>query len=133
MCFRNAADGVRHRDSVIVRTERTHFSYKAEPILSNFKQPAPLSYLTDDQGDECVAFIRRHKGHPFLLFASFAAPHSPMQATEQDLERFAHIEDKLRRTYCAMVCRLDLNVGKILAEPAVPRAGRLAHPVFEVL
>jgi arylsulfatase A-like enzyme len=39
-----------------------------------------------------------------------------MQATEQDLERFAHIKDKLRRTYCAMVYRLDQNVGKVLEE-----------------
>jgi len=39
-----------------------------------------------------------------------------MQATEDDLKRFTHIKDKLRRTYCAMVYRLDQNVGKILNE-----------------
>jgi len=88
----------------------------AGPIQCNFKQPAPLTYLTDDQGDESVAFIRRNKDGPFFLFASFAAPHTPMQATEADLEKFAHIENKLRRTYCAMVYRLDQNVGKILDE-----------------
>lgn len=88
----------------------------AGPIICNFSKPQPLTYLTDDQGDECVAFIRRHKDRPFFLYASFAAPHSPMQATEDDLERFAHIKDKLRRTYCAMVHRLDLNIGKILDE-----------------
>jgi arylsulfatase A-like enzyme len=37
-----------------------------------------------------------------------------MQAIEEDLKLFDHIEDELRRTYCAMVYRLDLNVGKIL-------------------
>ena len=88
----------------------------AGPILCNFKEPAPLTYLTDDQGDECVDFIRRHRDQPFFLFASFAAPHSPMQATEEDLQRFTHIENKLRRTYCAMVHRLDQNVGRILEE-----------------
>lgn len=88
----------------------------AGPILCNFKKPAPLTYLTDDQGDESVAFIRRHKDRPFFLFTSFAAPHTPMQATAADLEKFAHIEDRLRRTYCAMVYRLDQNVGKILDE-----------------
>ena len=88
----------------------------AGPIQCNFKEPAPLTYLTDDQGDESVEFIRRHKDRPFFLFASFAAPHTPMQATAADLEKFAHIEDRLRRTYCAMVYRLDQNVGKILDE-----------------
>ena len=88
----------------------------AGPILCTFKQPGPLTYLTDDQGSECVDFIRRHRDKPFFLFASFAAPHSPMQATEEDLRRFSHIEDRLRRTYCAMVHRLDQNVGRILDE-----------------
>ncbi len=102
----------------------------AGPILCNYKQAAPLTYLTDDQGDECVNFIRRHKEHPFFLFASFAAPHSPMQATEHDLKRFSHIEDKLRRTYCAMVYRLDENVGKILAELRAQDAERNTLVVF---
>jgi arylsulfatase A-like enzyme len=88
----------------------------AGPIICNYKEMAPLTYLTDDQGDECVGFIRRHKNRPFFLFASFAAPHSPMQATDDDLKRFAHIKEKLRRTYCAMVYRLDQNIGKVLIE-----------------
>ena len=88
----------------------------AGPILCNFKEPAPLTYLTDDQGGECVDFIRRHASKPFFLFASFAAPHSPMQATAGDLAKFKDIEDGLRRTYCAMVHRLDQNVGRILDE-----------------
>ncbi len=102
----------------------------AGPILCNFKNPKPLTYLTDDQGDECVDFIRRHRQHPYFLFASFAAPHSPMQATDDDLKRFAHIDDKLRRTYCAMVYRLDQNVGKILAELRAQDAERDTLVVF---
>ncbi len=88
--------------------------YKA-PLESNFKTPQTISYLTDDKGDECVDFIGRHADHPFFLFASFNAPHTPMQATAQDLQRYEHIEDLKRRTYAAMVYRLDVNVGKIIA------------------
>lgn len=84
------------------------------PIECNYKTPEPITYITDDKGDECVDFIRRHKNEPFFLFASFNAPHSPMQALEEDLKLFSHIDDELRRTYCAMVYRLDQNVGKIL-------------------
>lgn len=87
--------------------------YKA-PLESNFKDPAPITYLTDDKGDECVAFIERHRDDPFFLFASFNAPHTPMQATEEDLALYSHIADKKRRTYAAMVHRLDVNVGKIM-------------------
>jgi arylsulfatase A-like enzyme len=37
-----------------------------------------------------------------------------LQALDEDLQLFSQIKDDLRRTYCAMVYRLDINVGKIL-------------------
>lgn len=37
-----------------------------------------------------------------------------MQATKEDLELYKHIEDARRRTYAAMVHRLDVNVGRIM-------------------
>ncbi len=84
------------------------------PIQCNYKTPQPITYITDNKGDECVDFIKRHKNEPFFLYAAFNAPHAPMQATEADLELFKNIKDLKRRTYCAMVHRLDVNVGKIL-------------------
>lgn len=86
------------------------------PIECNYKTPESITYITDDKGNECVDFIRRHKDKPFFLYASFNAPHAPMQATEEDLKLYAHVKDKKRRTYCAMVHNLDKNVGKIVAE-----------------
>jgi arylsulfatase A-like enzyme len=87
--------------------------YKA-PIECNYKTPQPITYITDDKGDECVAFIERHKNEPFFLFASFNAPHTPLQATKADLELFKTIKNEKRRKYCAMVYRLDINVGRIM-------------------
>ncbi|MEM6692351.1 MAG: sulfatase-like hydrolase/transferase [Planctomycetota bacterium] len=86
------------------------------PIICNYKKPQPLTYLTDDKGDECVDFIRRHKDKPFFLYASFNAPHGPLQATEDDLQLYSHMDDKARQTYCAMIHRLDQNVGRIIEE-----------------
>ncbi len=83
-------------------------------IQCNYKTPGPLTYMSDDIGNECVDFIRRHKNQPFFLYAAFNAPHAPMQATEEDLKLFSHIKDKLRQTYCAMVYRLDQNIGKMI-------------------
>jgi arylsulfatase A-like enzyme len=93
---------------------RTDGEDLVSPIHCNYKTPVPLTYMTDDIGNESVDFIQRHKNEPFFLFASFNAPHSPMQALDEDLQRFSQIKDDLRRTYCAMVYRLDINVGKIL-------------------
>ena len=94
----------------------------AEPdIECNYREPEPITYLTDDLGREMAGFVRRHRAGPFFLFCSFNAPHSPMQATDADLELFAGVRDEKRRTYCAMVHRLDVNVGRIL--DAVEEAG----------
>ncbi|WP_215225905.1 sulfatase [Echinicola shivajiensis] len=87
--------------------------YKS-PIECNYKTPQEITYITDDKGDECVGFIERHKDEPFFLYASFNAPHTPMQATEADLELYKDIKDEKRRTYAAMVHRLDINVGRIV-------------------
>lgn len=87
--------------------------YKA-PIECNYKTPQIITYITDDVGSECVDFIDRHKDEPFFLFASFNAPHTPMQATEDDLNLYKDIKNKKRRTYAAMVHRLDVNVGRIV-------------------
>ncbi len=86
------------------------------PLVSNYKTPQAITYLTDDKGDECVDFIKRHKDERFFLYASFNAPHAPMQATEEDLKLYSHIEDEKRRTYAAMVHRLDVNIGRMVAE-----------------
>ncbi len=84
------------------------------PILCNYKTPEEITYITDDIGAEAVEFVKRHKSEPFFLYASFNAPHAPMQATEEDLRLYSHVEGKKRRAYCAMVHRLDVNVGRIV-------------------
>jgi arylsulfatase A-like enzyme len=92
----------------------SYFPGENNQIECNYKTPQTLTYITDDKGDECIDFIKRHKEQPFFLFASFNAPHTPMQATKADLELFKHIQDEKRRIYCAMVHRLDVNVGRIV-------------------
>jgi arylsulfatase A-like enzyme len=74
-------------------------------------------YLTDQFGDEAAAFVKRHTdGKPWFLYFAFNAPHTPLQAPPQWLEKFASIKDVNRRTYAAMVAALDENVGKVLTQ-----------------
>lgn len=90
-------------------------------IECSYKPVQPITYITDDMGSECCDFIQLHRDGPFFLYAAFNAPHNPLQATKEDLEKFAFIQDIKRRTYCAMVHRLDVNVGRIV--DAVAKAG----------
>jgi arylsulfatase A-like enzyme len=63
-----------------------------------------------------VAFIDRHQKEPFFLYLAFNAVHTPLQATDPLLEKFAHVKDPARRTYLAMTAALDEAVGKVLGQ-----------------
>jgi arylsulfatase A-like enzyme len=73
-------------------------------------------YLTDAFAREAVAFIDRHRKEPFFLYLAFNAVHTPMQATDERLRRFASIEGGPRRTYAAMLSAMDEAVGRVLAK-----------------
>ncbi|RMD76520.1 MAG: N-acetylgalactosamine 6-sulfate sulfatase [Lentisphaerae bacterium] len=88
-------------------------SYKTW-LLRNNTPVKPKQYLTDEFSDDAVRFVERNKDRPFFLFLAYNAPHTPLQATEKYLTRFAHITDKKRRTYAAMVSAIDDGVGKLL-------------------
>ena len=84
------------------------------PILRGRSEVKETQYLTDALGREAVAFIDRHKDKPFFLYLAFNAVHTPMQATDDRLQRFMGIADKQRRTYAAMTVAMDEAVGKVL-------------------
>ncbi len=78
--------------------------------VTKFSSP----YLTDFFTDEGVNWIKTHKDNPWFLYMSYNAPHTPMQAKEEDLALFPDIKDKGRRTYAAMVYALDRGVGRLI-------------------
>ena len=79
-------------------------------FLKEYSSP----YLTDFFTDEGVKWIETHDEKPWFLFMSYNAPHTPMQAREEDLAAYSHIKDKGRRTYAAMVHALDRGVGRLV-------------------
>lgn len=80
-------------------------------------------YVTELLGDDAVRLIEKHKGdQPLFLYLAFTAPHTPYQAPESYLRRFAHIPDETRRTYAAMISCLDDQVGRVVE--ALDRTGQ---------
>jgi arylsulfatase A-like enzyme len=73
-------------------------------------------YLTDVLAREAVAFIDRNRDRPFYLHLAFNAVHTPLQAKEATLRKFASIKDPTRRTYAAMTALLDDGVGAVLGK-----------------
>ncbi|WP_406697779.1 sulfatase-like hydrolase/transferase [Singulisphaera sp. Ch08] len=94
--------------------QHTYFAGKSQDIYRGGDIIQEEAYLTDAFAREALSFIDRHKDHPFFLQLSFNAVHTPMDATEDRVARFAAIEDPKRRTYAAMVSALDEAAGKVI-------------------
>jgi arylsulfatase A-like enzyme len=62
-----------------------------------------------------VEFIEAHTAERFLLYLAYNAPHTPLQAPPELLEKFASIPDPRRRTYAAMVSAMDAGIGRVMA------------------
>jgi arylsulfatase A-like enzyme len=88
-------------------------SYKTW-IMRNHEPIQTKKYLTDEFSDEAIRFIETNQKKPFFLYLAYNAPHGPLQATQEYLDRFPNISDKRRKTYAAMVSAVDDGVGKLL-------------------
>lgn len=109
-------------------TIRGHHNYFPNPqnseLMRNREQIDVTSprvpYLTDWFTLEAIDIIKTAaikdmaEPKPWFIYLSYTTPHTPMQAREDDLERFAHIKNKKRRAYAAMQHRLDVCVGQIV-------------------
>ena len=74
----------------------------------------PRGYITDYYTEEAVSVIAQNRHRPFFLYLAHWAPHTPLQATREDYEALAHIEDHRLRVYAAMIRALDRGVGEVL-------------------
>lgn len=90
-----------------------HSYFDREGILRGTEPVKELDYTTDAFRREAIAFIERHKAHPWFLYLAFNAVHTPMHATDARLARFRHITDERRRTHNAMMVAMDEAVGEV--------------------
>ena len=115
-----------------------HLSVGERDWHRNFMPLREEGYATDLLGREAVAFIEARDADPapWFLYLAFNAPHSPLQATEADLnaygfdaaaeviDDYSHVYtnpcceqgrgNSRRQTYAAMVAALDREIGRVL-------------------
>lgn len=86
------------------------------PLEHNGRSVHETEYITDALSREAVKDIKiaSEKKKPFFLYLAYNAPHVPLEAKEEDKQKFNFIEDKDRKTYAAMVYAVDRGVGKIV-------------------
>ncbi len=85
-------------------------------------------YSTNLLGAEAARVIlERDKSKPLFLYVPFNAVHSPWQAPEEYLKKYAHLKGN-RAIYAAMLACMDDAVGKI--DAAVDEAGIRDNTLF---
>lgn len=88
-----------------------------DPLLRNGQVVTDeKEYLTDAFARESEAFIGRHKDHPFFLYLSFNAVHTPLEATDAYEDRFPKITNLNRKTLAGMLSAMDDAVGRVLTK-----------------
>lgn len=118
-----------------------YFTHEREGELDwhrGYESNPDKGYSTDLIADAAVAFINRHAraGSPFFCYVPFNAPHSPLQAKAEDLDRHRHLAGEgplmglpgkkaagygaagrgrsKRQTLAAMISSMDQGIGRIL-------------------
>jgi len=97
----------------------THAYYDGTYALRDGLEPVRVEgYLTDLINQRVVQFVRQHAREPFFLYVPHLAVHCPYQppGRPQPSVTKANMYDGDRRTYAAMVEKIDEGVGMLLAE-----------------
>lgn len=95
---------------------KKHIRDNIIPLEHNQKAVKEKEYLTDAFSREAINSIQQSikKEQPFFIYLAYNAPHTPLEAKQEDLNKFTHIQNKNRRTYAAMVYAIDRGIGKIV-------------------
>ncbi|WP_145170799.1 sulfatase-like hydrolase/transferase [Rubripirellula lacrimiformis] len=113
MYFTDRSRGIYERQ---VKAGKANFNEYIVPLQHNGTDVDETEYLTDGLSREAVRFIDQASAgeQPFFLYLAYNAPHTPLEAKQSDLERFADIDDEKRRAYAAMVYAVDRGVGRVV-------------------
>ena len=85
-----------------------------QALVRNSRPADFQGYLTTALSRDAVSFVEANKDNPFFLYVAYNAPHTPLQAPEEDIALYAHIEDEKRRVYAAMVDVMDRGIGEVV-------------------
>jgi arylsulfatase A len=73
-------------------------------------------YLTDVWTEEACSYIERHASEPFFLHLNYNAPHTPLQAPEEEIKPFMNsgLLNSAVSTLYGMLHRMDSGIARVL-------------------
>jgi arylsulfatase A-like enzyme len=98
--------------------EIDYFTHKASGVVDwyrNGKSVKEEGYSTTLLGNDAVKVIEEHDpAKPLYLYLAFNAAHTPYQAPDEYLKRYANIEDPSRRAYAGSITAMDDQIGRVI-------------------
>lgn len=99
--------------------EIDHFEHEAHGVTDWYRDGQPLEeegYDTTLFAKAAVEVIEAHDpARPLFLYLAFTAPHTPYQAPQAYLDRYAAIPDPARRAYAGQITAMDDAIGAVVA------------------
>ncbi|MDD4822058.1 MAG: sulfatase-like hydrolase/transferase [Bacteroidales bacterium] len=97
--------------SYFYRPNKDDIQGSSQSLQLNGVQKKFDGYLTDVLADGAIRILNESGNKPFMMYLAFNAVHTPMEATQEDLNRFAgHPRQKL----AAMTWAVDRAIGKVI-------------------
>ena len=86
-------------------------------------------YSTELIATEAINIIKnKDLNRPLFLYIAFNAPHTPIEAPNEYIEKFSYLEDEQDQVYAANVNALDHEIGRILT--AIESEGILEETII---
>lgn len=96
--------------------EHTSWRFEVHDWFRNLDEVHEEGYSTYLIGDDVVRKVReRDPERPFFMYLAHPAPHVPLEAPQDLIDKYAHINDENRRVYAAMVDAMDETIGKLVS------------------
>lgn len=84
-------------------------------------------YLTTALSRDAAKFVKE-SNKPFMLYLAYNAPHMPLQAPKETIEKYSYIKGKERRIYAAMIDEMDKGIGMVV--DALEKSGKLDNTII---
>lgn len=96
---------------------KPHYSHNegcTQPLLRNKNAAEFDEYLTTALSKDAARFVK-NSNQPFCLYLAYNAPHGPLHAPNELVQKYSEREDnKLRATYLAMIDSMDQGIGLVI-------------------
>jgi arylsulfatase A-like enzyme len=117
--FKAMTNYFRKAGEVVAPRKNSPITYRVGKKVIDYQFPKEGAYLTDTLTDLSVDFINRcsKDKKPFFLYIPFNAPHTPIQAKQEDVRKLFPKQwgqASIRQRIIAMMYAVDRGVGRVI-------------------